>query len=60
MRVELEGSLKQAISKRCVWMGEGIESSEGAQDEASQHYAQQTPLFNRVAQDREPSKCCRI
>jgi len=41
-------------------MGEGIESSEGAQDEASQHYAQQTPLFNTVAQDREPSKCCRI
>ncbi|MDQ7033112.1 MAG: hypothetical protein Q9M37_10440 [Desulfonauticus sp.] len=41
MRVELESSRRKALSQRGVWMGEGIDSSEGAQDEASQHSAQQ-------------------
>ncbi len=60
MRVELKSSRERALSKRCIWMGEGAESAEGAQDEASQHSIQQSTLFNTVAQDREPSKCWRI
>jgi len=53
MRVELESSQKKALSQRGVWMGEGVEGSEGAQDEASQHSAQQR--FSN-APNREPYK----
>ncbi len=36
MKVELEGSLRKALLKGCLWMGESEASSEGDQDEGSQ------------------------
>jgi len=36
MKVELEGSLRKALLKRCLWMGESEGGSEGGQDEISQ------------------------
>lgn len=36
MKVELEGSLRKALLKGCLWMGESGENSEGGQDEAGQ------------------------
>jgi len=39
MKVELEGSLKKALLKGCLWMSNSEEDSEGEQDEASQQHA---------------------
>lgn len=36
MKVELEGSLRKALLKGCLWMVESEGSLEGDQDEASQ------------------------
>ena len=36
MKVELEGSIKKALLKGCLWMGESEGSPEGGQDEASE------------------------
>lgn len=36
MKVELEGPLRKALLKGCLWMGESDVCSEGGQDEASQ------------------------
>jgi len=36
MKVGLEGSLRKALLKECLWMNESGENSEGGQDEASQ------------------------
>lgn len=35
MKVGLEGSLRKALLKGCLWMNESGGSSEGVQDEAS-------------------------
>jgi hypothetical protein len=39
MKVELEGSLRKAMLKGCLWMNNSEEASEGEQDEASQQHA---------------------
>lgn len=36
MKVGLEGSLRKALLKGCLWMNENGGSSEGGQDEAGQ------------------------
>ena len=36
MKVELEGSIRKALLKECLWMGESEGNSEGGEDEASQ------------------------
>lgn len=58
MSVELEGSTERALFKRCIWMSGDVESSEGAQDEASKHSAHRCSSFsNACAQCKEPSNC---
>lgn len=42
MKVELEGSLRKAPLKGCLWMGESEVSPEGGQDEANQQLTAST------------------
>jgi hypothetical protein len=59
MKVGLEGSLRKALLKECLWMNESGESSEGAQDEASlQSKLLEQRLLTAKAYAEAPSKIC--